>query len=70
VLQHIALWKDAVKNNYQRILVFEDDVMLHHKFNYHFERLMTEIKKLPPDYVVFLGGADTKVPEDFFYQKV
>lgn len=69
VLQHVALWKDAVKNNYRRILVFEDDVMLHEKFNYHFERLMNEIKKLPPDYVVFLGGADTKVPEDFFLSK-
>jgi glycosyl transferase family 25 len=30
---------------------------------------MNEIKKLPPDYIVFLGGADTKVPENFFLSK-
>jgi glycosyl transferase family 25 len=69
VLQHVALWKDVVKNNYQRVLVFEDDVMLHKRFNCHFEQLMNEIKKLPPDYIVFLGGADTKVPENFFLSK-
>jgi glycosyl transferase family 25 len=69
VLQHIALWKDAVKNNYERILILEDDVILHKNFSFHFARLMHEIKKLPADYIVFLGGADTKVPEKFFLTK-
>lgn len=69
VLQHIALWEDAIKNGYQRILVFEDDVILNKNFKRYFERIMRDVKNLKEDYVVFLGGADTKVPDGFFLEK-
>lgn len=69
VLQHIALWEDAVRKGYKRILVFEDDVILDNNFNYHFNELILEANLLKEDYIVFLGGADSKVPEDFFLSK-
>ena len=66
VLQHIALWEDAVKNGYKKILVLEDDVILRTNFTRHFEQLMKTVNQLKEDYVIFLGGADTKVPDAFF----
>lgn len=69
VLQHIAMWKDAIAKGYQRILVFEDDVILHKKFREKFSEVIDAANELEEDYVIFLGGADTKVPKDFFLSK-
>lgn len=69
VLQHIALWKESVAKGYKRILVFEDDVILHKNFTKHFIDLMESIRALNEDFIIFLGGSDTKVPEDFFLKK-
>ena len=66
VLQHIAMWREAIKKGYKRILVFEDDVILHKKFTKHFCSLFPCINQLEKDYIVFLGGSDTRVPDDFF----
>ncbi len=65
-LKHITAWKKAVHNNFNQILVFEDDVVLNKNFTSNLTRLLEEIKKIPQEYLVFLGGADTKVPKDFF----
>lgn len=69
VLQHIAMWREAVAKGYKRILVFEDDVILHRHFRQHFNALMPEVLQLKADSILFLGGSDTKVPEDFFMTK-
>jgi glycosyl transferase, family 25 len=65
VLKHTHAWRDAEKHHYQRVLIFEDDVILHKDFCLHFSEVMQAADKLPADYLIFLGGADTKVPEEY-----
>ncbi len=69
VLKHKHAWQDALKHQYKRILIFEDDVILLPDFNQHFETLIASIKRLPKDYLIFFGGGDTKVPNHFFLEK-
>jgi glycosyl transferase family 25 len=69
VLKHRHAWQDALKNKYQRVLIFEDDVILLPNFNQHFKVLTSTIEKLPKDYLIFFGGSDTKVPNHFFLEK-
>lgn len=61
-LKHIEAWRDAVKNNYKQILVFEDDVLLSKKFNREFKKIIIHTQTLTSGYLIFLGGADTKIP--------
>ncbi len=65
VLKHIHAWRDAELHNYQRILIFEDDVILHKDFGHYFEKIMKAAESLTPGYLIFLGGADAKVPDAF-----
>jgi glycosyl transferase family 25 len=66
VLKNIAVWRDAAANNYHRILVFEDDAVLAKDFVTRFDTAMTAASKLPDGWLIFLGGADVKVPDHFF----
>lgn len=66
VLKHIHAWKDALKNDYKYILIFEDDVILDKNFHKKLEIIIQAIKSLPKNFLIFLGGADTKVPDYFF----
>jgi len=66
VLKHIQAWKDALKHHHQHVLIFEDDVILDKNFHEKLEKIMQAIKALPQDFLIFLGGGDTKVPEHFF----
>lgn len=65
VLKHIGAWQDAALNHFQRVLIFEDDVILNKNFDHYFDSVIEAANQLPPDYLIFLGGADTKVPEHF-----
>ena len=69
VLKHIHAWNDAVKNNYKKILIFEDDAVLNKGFNLHFAEIMQEASKLHDDYLIYLGGADAKVPDTYLLSK-
>jgi glycosyl transferase family 25 len=69
VLKHRHAWQDAVKHGYQRVMIFEDDVILLPQFNEKFKALTRTIEKLPKDYLIFFGGGDTKVPHHFFLEK-
>jgi glycosyl transferase family 25 len=66
VLKHIEAWKEALKHNYKHILIFEDDVILDKHFHKKLAVIIQTMKGLPKDFLVFLGGADTKVPDYFF----
>lgn len=66
VLKHVAAWQDAAAKGLRRILVFEDDVVLARNFSERFVVAMTAAEKLSPGWLVYLGGADTKVPESYF----
>jgi glycosyl transferase, family 25 len=69
VLKHISAWKKCVENKYNNILVFEDDVILHQFFNQEIDLVMKDIAKKDPSYLIFLGGADTRVPKEYFLSK-
>lgn len=59
-LSHIKVYEDIVKNNYQRALIFEDDLMLNDRFDTSIEKSISE---LPDDWDLFylgdLGNNDT-----------
>jgi glycosyl transferase, family 25 len=66
VLKHIQAWKDALKHHHKHVLIFEDDVILDKNFHEKLEKIIQAMKTLPQDFLIFLGGGDTKVPEHFF----
>jgi glycosyl transferase family 25 len=65
-LKHLAAWRLASERSQRRILVFEDDVVLHPSFGPRLAQLLASADDLPPGWLIFLGGADTKVPDWFF----
>ena len=66
VLKHTQAWRDALKHHHKHILIFEDDVILDKNFHGKLEKIIQAMKTLPQDFLIFLGGGDTKVPEHFF----
>jgi len=66
VLKHAQAWKLALARDQQRILVLEDDVLLAPSFMDGIAQALAAAEKLDPGYLIFLGGADTKVPDAFF----
>lgn len=68
VLKHIAAWRDGVAHGHRRILVFEDDVLLVPGFADGLATALQAADRLPPGYLVFLGGADAKLPDAFFHE--
>ncbi len=69
VLKHISAWKKCVENKYNNILVFEDDVILHQSFGQEIKLIMDDVAKKDKSYLIFLGGADTRVPKEYFLSK-
>lgn len=65
-LKHVQAWKNGVERQQKRILVFEDDAVLAPDFVSRFDAAMRAADELPPGWLVFLGGADTKVPDSYF----
>lgn len=65
VLKHIHAWRMCVENNYKNILVFEDDVILSIDFVSRLNTAVKDLEKKQSGYLLFLGGADTKVPDSF-----
>lgn len=68
-LKHITAWKKAAEKNYSQILVFEDDIVLDDNFLIKLQEVLRAANDIKPGYLIFLGGADTKVPKDFFRNK-
>jgi glycosyl transferase family 25 len=66
VLKHITAWENCLKNNYKNILVLEDDVVLNKNFTLIINKVMQSIQQKKSGYLVFLGGADTRVPKGYF----
>ncbi len=69
VMKHIQAWRLGLERGCGKILVFEDDAILVKNFGNQLHRIKTDLAKLDAGYLVFLGGSDTKVPDDFFLQK-
>lgn len=66
VLKHIQAWRLACQRQHRRILVFEDDVLLHKDFSTLLSQALLAADTITPGWLVYLGGADTKVPDSFF----
>jgi GR25 family glycosyltransferase involved in LPS biosynthesis len=52
-LKHIEAFRDAIDNNYQNIVVFEDDIILVENFN---DKLQSYMNQLPNDYDILWIG--------------
>ena len=65
-LKHMQAWRLACERGQRRILVFEDDVVLHPQFRPRLAEAVRAADQLAPGWLVFLGGGDTKVPDAFF----
>lgn len=68
MLSHYRIIQDAKEKGYQRILIFEDDVLLCKDFN---QKFIQKISKLPNWKVLYLGASqwvwnDLKFIEDFY----
>jgi len=55
---HLDIIKDAKKNNYQNILIFEDDIKLHSDTETVFSVMSESINELPPDWEIFYPSAN------------
>ncbi len=66
---HIEIIKDAKKNNYERVLIFEDDVYLDPNFEVHLQN----IKKIPNWGLIYFGatqyGWNVEFIEDFYFSR-
>ncbi len=65
VLKNICVWKRMVKDDLNRVLVLEDDALLSDDFREALDTILAAADDLDPGYLIFLGGADTKLPKDF-----
>ncbi len=65
-LKHLQAWRLACTRGARRIMVFEDDVVLHLEFHARLAAAMRAADALAPGWHIFLGGADAKVPDAFF----
>ncbi len=68
-LKHICAWKKALNQKHPQILVFEDDVVLDGNFLTMLQDVLQAANNISSGYLIFLGGADTKVPKEFFKNK-
>ncbi len=53
-LTYVSILNKAIQNNYQRILIFDDDVIFHKNFNHEFRLRM---RMLPDDWKLIMLGA-------------
>jgi len=53
-LSYIQIIKEAIAKDYRRILIFDDDILLHHAFNEEFEH---HARELPTDWKLIMLGA-------------
>lgn len=65
VLKNIAVWKRMRNEGLDRVLVLEDDALLSENFIEALKEILEAADNLDPGYLIFLGGADTKLPKDF-----
>jgi len=66
---HASVYQDVIKNNYQKVLILEDDIVINKNTAY----LLAEILKVLPKnwellYLGYAGGE--KIPADVFFKKL
>jgi glycosyl transferase family 25 len=66
VLKHVGAWRKALAAGQRRVLVLEDDAVLAADFAARLDGAMQAAERLAPGWLVYLGGADAKVPDRYF----
>ena len=66
VLKHLHAQKLFLKTSNDIALVLEDDVVLFASFFDELNHILDMTKRLPPGWLIFLGGADNKLDSRFF----
>ena len=69
VLKHVQAWRLACDRAQRRIIVFEDDVILRNNFSDLLNKALAAANTLAPGWLLYLGGADAKVPDSFFLER-
>jgi len=55
-MSHFNIWQDMIENNYEKVLIFEDDIRFRSYFLDKLQYLMDELETTAPDWdLVFLG---------------
>jgi glycosyl transferase family 25 len=66
VLKHLHAWRLTCARGLSRVLVLEDDVILHRDFRAMMERSVEATLALAPGWLVYIGGAGASVPDQMF----
>ncbi|HWV40119.1 glycosyltransferase family 25 protein [Pseudorhodoplanes sp.] len=66
ILKHRCAWERACANALEKVLIFEDDVILKRNFASRLHAVLESVTTLEPGWLVFLGGADSKLSDRFF----
>lgn len=80
LLSHIEVLKDAIKNNYNNIMVLEDDILFHHNFHQEFKKKYQKILKNEKRFdLIYLGctqsmggpgfWGNTKMKDEYYDNK-
>ena len=59
-LKHYSVFERMESHEYSLVLVFEDDVFLAKNFNSVLDKVLCEVEKKDPGYVIYLGNAGNK----------
>ncbi len=66
ILKHAVAWKRLVESGKEHAMIFEDDVVFVQDGIKHLSEISIEISKMSPPYMVYFGGAEAKIPWDFY----
>lgn len=66
ILKNILAWQICVEKKFERILILEDDAVLHKNFKSLINAVVNETNNIPESYYIFLGGAHSKIPTNFY----
>ena len=65
ILSHLWCINNAINNNYERFIIFEDDIVFHKHFDELFKKCISKLEKIPD--LLMLGSIDFKIKENMCY---
>jgi len=65
ILSHLWCINDAIKNSYERFIIFEDDIIFHKEFHKLFKECVSKTSVFPD--LLMLGSIDFKIKENMCY---
>jgi glycosyl transferase family 25 len=68
VLKNMAIWRDALAQGFNRVMIFEDDALLLPGFMARAIEGLKVLADKPPGHLLFLGGLDSRLPLEFFLE--